>query len=773
MTTGGAQGPVDSPPDEGRDESSTPWERAQLWQATETPSLGIDAPEPETSAGELIARLSAESAAPRRRRHADETAAVSAADLIAALSGPTAMYDATQAAPGLSGSGGETGPAGAEGVSPDQDPGAASAGSAAQPENNAQAQDMASAEGEGQGQTTARTVSGDLAENAGAAAGMAPAGGSQPGSAGPVINMTETGGDQPWQQVLAALEAEPPAHADRPHRGWLAAGRSLVAVLAVLLLVASGTEWVIKMRADAALAAGSVSALEPQDSNISPPVTEGPGPSSQDVAAPVIPKSYQAENTLILGSDSRMSAADQKLGGKDDSPGGSDVVMIAHLSADRSHITIVSIPRDTYIEAPSCKAWDHETGKQLDQDYTTPYSMWRINATYAAGGPPCTVKAVQQLTGLKIDRVIIIDFAGFKAMVDALGGIDVNVCAPIIDSNLGTVIKRAGEQHINGKQALRLVRARHVEGDTTSDLARIRRQQKVLSTILRQVTSAGVLLNPVKLDAVLQAFVRNVQSDNVTMDSLLDIAQSLGNLDPKRVTFFTLPTVPDSNGVGLHPTENSDLIWRALRADKPLPGEVTDTPSTTATTPMTTITPDPVTELQTQLVTTTPTGPQQISVAPRDVDLQVVNVAGRGGVASTAMKALTPLGYRLAGPDLLLITDDTRSAITVEYAPANRAAAVTVAASVPGATLVPVSGLGDKVRLMLGSSFDGTVRAVQVGDPVPARLSTAAEPVVSTVVSTAVSTPPPIVTLAPTPTTTTPTSTVELTSVNAGDAGCI
>jgi LCP family protein required for cell wall assembly len=586
-----------------------------------------------------------------------------------------------------------------------------------------------------------------------------------------------------------ALTPDTGLHADRPNRGWLITGRILVAALAVMLLLVAGTEWVIKARADAVLAHNQISALDTDDTNISPttavPTTDAAGMTT--TAAPA-PEHYRAENILLLGSDSRASAEDAALGGANKDPGGSDVVMVAHLSGDRSHVTVVSIPRDTYVEAPECKAWDYQNGELSDRDYTSPYSIWRINATYAAGGAPCTVKAVQQMTGLRIDRVIVIDFAGFAAIVDAQGGIDVNACRPIVDGQLGTVLPVAGVQHIDGKQALNLVRARKVEGDSTSDIARIRRQQKVLSTILRQATSTGVLLNPIKLNNVLQAFVQNVKTDNVTLDNLLDIAQSLGNLDPRRVTFFTLPTVPDSNGVGLHATDGAALIWQALRDDTALPGEVTEppTPTTTSavpTTPMTTIPQDPVTSMVTSLVTTTPTAPQRLSVAPGDVDLQVVNVAGRPAVANQARDALLPLGFDIATNDMLRPDGDVRTGITVEYSSGNRDAALTVAAAVPGATLVEKSGLGSQVRLMLGSTFDGdsfgaSVRRVAVGDALPSALSSAVTPVVSTVTSTVVSTPPPLTMPVPptstVPGTTGPTlATSDVTSVNAGNASCI
>ncbi len=585
-----------------------------------------------------------------------------------------------------------------------------------------------------------------------------------------------------------------PSHADGPHRGWWIAGRAAVALVAVLTLLTVGTYWVIKHRADAVIADRQVSAVVPDDTNIvdqdggdGGPVSDGGSNNNVNAAA----QHYQAENILLLGSDTRATEEDARLGGAGTVTMQSDVLMLLHLSADRSHVSIVSIPRDLYIKAPTCKAWDYRTNSLSDVDYDNPYSEWKITNAYSVGGPQCTVRAVQQLTGLRIDRVIIVDFAGFKTMVDALDGITVNVCRPIIDGNLGVVIPDAGVQHINGKQALKLVRAREVQGDSEADLARIRRQQKVLSTMLRQITSAGVLLDPVQLDKVLQAFVHNVQTDNVDFDDLVTIAQSLGNLDPKHVTFYTLPTVPAEGTTGLNLAPVGPLVFQALRNDEPLPGEQVGTPDSTSTTtsptPTTSSTapsaPPPVTRTLTEVVTSTPTVQQKVTVDPSEIDLQVVNVAGRPGVATQAMNGLTPSGFELDQPDLLLIPGDVREDMTVEYAPDNRAAAVTVAAAVPGAKLVPTEGLGSKVRLILGSDFDGTINEVAVGDDLPDRLSTEVEPVVTTHLSTVVSTPPttspststPTTTSTPAaPTTTTPTlGTDDVQLHNAASASCI
>ncbi len=516
--------------------------------------------------------------------------------------------------------------------------------------------------------------------------------------------------DGDFSPPAGAPDGQPTGPRRRPaseHHVWLNVGRVAVALLAVLVLAATGLEWTIKSRADSGILSRSVQAIVTDDSNIS-------------AGAPVPPGSYAPENILLLGSDTRAGAANAQAGGTDDSTSdgvaNSDTLMIAHISGDRQHVTVLSIPRDTMVDAPTCKVWDGATGQLSDDTYTVnPGDQWHINSAYSVGGPQCTVRAVQDLTGLKIDRVIGIDFAGFQNMVDALGGITVNVCRPIIDAELGTVVADGGVQTIKGEQALSLVRARKVEGDTDSDLARIRRQQIVLSAILQQVTSAGTLLNPGKLDAFLQAFVQNTFTDNVTIDDLVALAQSMGNLDPGRVTFYTLPTVPSiSNPEALDVDESAaGAVFRALLNDQPLPGE----PGASApqSTPQV---PQPSSASVDGLATGT-------TVDPASVRLTVVNVSGRSGVATQAMEDLNGVGFEVTDDDLQAPSGDSQSGVIVEYDPTNLNAALTVAAAVPGATVVPVNGLGKSVRLLLGEDYTGSVSTVRASASATATMGSA------------------------------------------------
>jgi LCP family protein required for cell wall assembly len=505
------------------------------------------------------------------------------------------------------------------------------------------------------------------------------------------------------------------------HRRWLITGRIVIALVAVLVLTGTGWEWAIKSRADSGIQSRSVQAIVTDDTNI---VTATATPAAPDEAAgaPV----YKPENILLLGSDTRAGAANSKAGSTDDSTSddvaNSDTQMIAHISGDRQHVTVLSIPRDTLIDAPTCKSWDAATGKLSENNYpTNPGERWRINSAFSVGGPQCSVRAIQDLTGLRIDRVIGIDFAGFQNMVDALGGVTVNVCGRIDDAELGLVVPNGGVQKIQGQQALSLVRARNVKGDKDSDLARIRRQQIVLSAILQQVTSAGTLLNPVTLDSFLQAFVSNTFTDNVTIDDLVALAQSFGNLDPARVTFFTLPTVPSPSDPDTLEVDQrkAPAVFDALVNDRRLPGEPdpTQTPAATSAAPTTTTT-------ARSTPSSTPNSGK--TVDPAGIDLKVVNVTGRTGIATEAMTALDDAGFAVTEDDLQAPEGQTEPGVTIQYAPNNLPAALTVAAAVEGATLVPTPDLGTEVRLMLGQTWTGQVSPVTAGVAVTATVNTTA-----------------------------------------------
>ena len=131
----------------------------------------------------------------------------------------------------------------------------------------------------------------------------------------------------------------------------------------------------------------------------------------------------------------------------------SDTVIMAHLYGGKSNkVQLVSFPRDSVVQLPAYT--DPKTGK------TTPATRNRINDAFSVGGPALLVQTVEQLTHVRIDHYLQIDFNGFQSMVDKLGGVDVCLSKPAKDSFSGIDLS-AGKHHIGGTVARSFVRQRH------------------------------------------------------------------------------------------------------------------------------------------------------------------------------------------------------------------------------------------------------------------------------------------------------------------------
>ena len=168
----------------------------------------------------------------------------------------------------------------------------------------------------------------------------------------------------------------------------------------------------------------------------------------------------------------------------------SDTTVIAHVSADREHVTMVSVPRDSMVPAPpNCKN-------------STPKDQWveqQWNSMFSIGGPACLITTIEGNTGLRMDHFAVVDFRGFRNMVDALGGVP--ICAPeAIDDPKAKLKLSAGRHVLDGTEALGYVRARKTLGDG-SDLGRIARQQAFLSSVVQEATRTSLLCAPTSCSA--------------------------------------------------------------------------------------------------------------------------------------------------------------------------------------------------------------------------------------------------------------------------------
>ncbi len=258
-----------------------------------------------------------------------------------------------------------------------------------------------------------------------------------------------------------------------------------------------------------------------------------------------------AKNILILGSDTRDPA------NTDGSR--SDTIIIAHLPKDRASAQLISIPRDTWVHVPKSK-----DGQRGGRDA-------KINAAYAWGGVPMMVQTVEKFTGVRIDHVAIIDFSGFKEIVDALGGVEITVEQSFTSTHSllpgGRREFTKGRQVMDGAQALDYARERYAFRD--GDFTRIRHQQQVIRAILDKAVSSGTLTNPAKLNAFVRASADAVSVDKTL--SLLDLGMELRHLRSHDLTFLTSPSKGTgrigSESVVLADTEKAKELYDAVRRD--------------------------------------------------------------------------------------------------------------------------------------------------------------------------------------------------------------
>ena len=275
---------------------------------------------------------------------------------------------------------------------------------------------------------------------------------------------------------------------------------------------------------------------------------------------------------LVMGSDSR--EGDNDIDGLTGLGDRSDTTILLHLSGDRTRAYGVSIPRDTLVTRPDCK--DPDTGEIIaggtDQSW---------NAAFALGGPGCTISQFEQITGIRIDHSVVVDFSGFKDMVDAVGGVTVCIPEDIDDREHGIYLE-AGTREIYGNEALSYVRVR--QGNTTdgekaidgSDPGRIKRQQAFAASMVNKVVSAGTLANPAKLYRFLDAATKSLELGDIdSLWQLATIGAQFRDIGLDQIQFVTVPWEYTEDFLKVRMLPEADDLWARLRADKPLTDEQT------------------------------------------------------------------------------------------------------------------------------------------------------------------------------------------------------
>lgn len=459
-------------------------------------------------------------------------------------------------------------------------------------------------------------------------------------------------------------------------RGGSTAARRVTAVLSALTLVVTG------------ICAAGWLALNHLSSNISTlDVSSQLGTDRPTEVAPTTPETYPPLNILIMGTDTRTgqgsgfgSAADTSSGS-----GHSDTVILLHISADRTRALGVSIPRDSWVTRPECGANANGT------------VTGKFNTAFAVGGPACTIKAVEYLTHVRIDHFVVVNFLGFEAVVNALGGVPICLNTAVNDVKSHFSMS-AGTHVLNGQQALAFARLRHNIGDG-SDIGREDRQQVFMSSVVRTATSKGVLTNPVKLYEVMDAITKSLTVDSAlgSLDALKNFAESLSGMKPNEVKFMTVPWLPKGDGANIVWAPKASRIWTAFRNDTPYP------PASSTT-------------------TTTPTGQAPLTVSPKKIRVKVLNGTGVTGAARKAADQLAALGYVVVGVATAPVSN--LATTTVSYAPAMKEASRTLVYSTH-ATVTDTTATGTTLVLTIGKDWTAP-RAATIATAPSSNASTAA-----------------------------------------------
>lgn len=300
-----------------------------------------------------------------------------------------------------------------------------------------------------------------------------------------------------------------------------------------------------------------------------------PTASTEDDADPLPTDAFEgrALNILVSGVDSRYNQDSEGYGDAEElSTIQSDTTMIAHISADRSRVQVISIPRDLVTDIPSCVLSDGSVTWEYEGMFNSAFSTGAVTNDLA-GGVACTKAAAEQLTGLTIDAFVVVDFAGFKAMVDALGGVWFDPGEPVYDELAGLDLQ-AGCQLLNSYQALAYARARK-DVDDGSDISRIGRQQKLVGAMMDTLLAKNFVTDLPTLLAFLKASISSLSvSPNLAdINTAAGLLLSLSSLEKSNIQFVTMPNYPapwDPNRVVENEYVTWDL-WQALRDDLPLP----------------------------------------------------------------------------------------------------------------------------------------------------------------------------------------------------------
>jgi LCP family protein required for cell wall assembly len=387
------------------------------------------------------------------------------------------------------------------------------------------------------------------------------------------------------------------------------------------------------------------------------------------------PKYTNALNILLIGSDTRKGA--NKQFGRSLVDGGqrSDTIILLHISPGRKGAVVISFPRDTVVPTLACPSQGTGTPGQV----ADPTALERINATFSNGGPSCLYKTVEQITGVRIDHFVQLDFVGFEHVVNDIGGVD--ICLPFAVNNPQSGLHlSAGKHHVRGKEALAFWRIRENIGEG-SDLQRIQRDQYLMASLVQGVEKKGILGSVTQVFSVVKD-VASAMTTDMDLNSMVSILGSVRTLNTKDIQFVQVPTVAypgDPQAEVEFAQPGAQDLFSAIAHDKTLP------PTSKTTTPV------------------------LAAASPSDVNVQVLNGSGANGIAATTGAALASRGFHVLGTGDASAFNYTSSVI--EYASsAEKPQVQTLRKQLDNVVVKKDPNLeAGTVELILGSDYSGTL----------------------------------------------------------------
>jgi LCP family protein required for cell wall assembly len=412
---------------------------------------------------------------------------------------------------------------------------------------------------------------------------------------------------------------------------------------------------------------------------------------SGDLGTQPVDTHPQAENIMIIGSDTRSKQG--KGFGQGLVTDQSDTLMIMHIAANRKWVDVMSIPRDSWVNIPACKMGNGQMSSPTTYKINEAFALGNLDGNHTDLGVACTEKTLEQDTGIHIDHFVVVNFEGFRDMVNALGGVEECNTTEINDPKSGLHLK-PGHHLLHGLGALAYVRARYTLGDG-SDLERIGRQQAFMSSLVERVKSK--LLDPLAIYHFLDAATKSITVDSQLggLHGLYDLAMSVRNLPASAVTFFTLPTYPRSEVV---PTDTANLLWTQPEDSAIFQDFINDNPVTSGT--------------------------LKPSKAPK-ISAHSVKVAVRNGTTQYGLQNTVGGILQQKGFDVTAETQNSNTDVTetvIKYHQGYRAQARLLASKISGAVMELVPGTSHRVTLVLGSDYSTTsqsAESTQTSAPTP------------------------------------------------------